>query len=944
MQILLLGRVTVVDGDRVTTLRSARQSALLAALALQSGHGVPGSGLARAVFGEDQPATARNTLQVHASALRRVLGAETVRSHGDGYLLDDRTTTVDALDFTALVEDGLISQHAGRHEEAARRLRSALATWRGVPFEGLDSPGLEPHRHRLEALRLTARLARVDAELALGRHLFLVPELTELLQDHPYDETVADRLLVALYRSGRQVEALATYRQVRDRLAHELGVEPGPRLRRTHEEVLRQGPLLEAPTASRIATVPAPPDPGAPVGGTVDLVGREALLAELQGRLCRASVTTLVGPSGVGKTRIALAAAARMQHRFPDGTVLVPAGDLGSVEDLEVRVRQVVAAQRPGAVLPGSDRPAVDRIRALVVLDDLRPVDGVEHWIGDLPRRGRATWLLTSSRPLDAPGEQVVQVPSLPAWDADGAPGPAAVLLVDRAATAGAPRATDRATMRLAAECADLLDGNPLALELAAPSAVLGLRELRDHLARRGRADLMVTFASSLDRLQPAELLLLDVLTCAGGPLDATTLLSTGVPDAVGTLSRLVRDGMVVRVAGSPGANLYSVRPLLADHRASTRDPAATRTAQHRLLDALVTAVGPRGPWTPMQMADAEHARRLVAMEPALAAAPDLARELGRGPDVAEVAMVLSELHYSRYAAGPRPGRFTWLLLDRDLPPPRRVDLLLAEGVDLVNHDEPARGRARLEQALAEARTLDDPGRAAIALGNLVVSRVITGRDFGTRPEDWSEAIRLAEQSGSDEVLAGTLLLLYPTPGSPPALRGSLARAVGVARAARHEGLLALASHNLAAWLLENGDLENARVHALESAAAAERLHNRAILVTQRAVLGTVEVLSGSDAGLRQVTEVLRVAWEHDELRTSADALLRLAAGSLARGRATTAARCLGTYRALLSRAGAVPSETEDNFLRQWLAGVVPRWPRRSVADAVAELIAATEA
>ena len=283
-----------------------------------------------------------------------------------------------------------------RPGEAARLLRSALGLYRGDLFSGLPvSPGMDAERERLRRLWATASLARFDADLALGRHLLLVDELMVFARERPYDEEVAVRLIVALYRSGSQSEALIAYRGTVERLRADLGVDPGPRLRDLHQRILRQDPELgPAPSSGVSWRVPlALPDGG--------LVGRDALLARLEGGLPTGRLHTLVGPSGIGKSRLALELAARCQGWYRDGAVRV---DVSTARSAEEVLDRLVEALTTGLTAVPADPAERRRVlvgsRALMVLDDLAPDAAARPALDELLAASQqATFVATSTRP-----------------------------------------------------------------------------------------------------------------------------------------------------------------------------------------------------------------------------------------------------------------------------------------------------------------------------------------------------------------------------------------------------------------------------------------------------------------------------------------------------------------------------------------------------------------
>jgi YVTN family beta-propeller protein len=257
----ILGPLEVSDNGREVSIRGRKLQSLLALLLLHPGEVVSRERLIDDLWGEEPPATAAKTLQVHVSRLRRELG-DVIVSHGGGYLLRVGPGELDLERFDQLVSEGRRALAEGQPEHAADRLREALSLWRGPPLPELAG---EPFAHaqigRLEDSRLDAIEARLDAELALGRYAEAIRELEPLVARHPYRERLHELLMLALYRAGRQADALAVYRESRRRLSEDLGLEPGAGLRRLQGAILAQDPSLERP-----APVSKPGNPAAAPG------------------------------------------------------------------------------------------------------------------------------------------------------------------------------------------------------------------------------------------------------------------------------------------------------------------------------------------------------------------------------------------------------------------------------------------------------------------------------------------------------------------------------------------------------------------------------------------------------------------------------------------------------------------------------------------------------
>jgi DNA-binding SARP family transcriptional activator len=252
MEFRILGPVEVLEEGRPLPLASGRQRALLGVLLLHANEVLPRERLIEELWGAEPPDSAVKALQVHVSQLRKTLGREgaarRLRTRGRGYEFDVEPDQVDLHKFERLVEEGRKAQAAGDRAQAAAMLREALALWRGAPFADVPAQAFaRPELARLEELRLAVLEERIDADLVIGRHADVVPELEGLVTRYPLRERLRAQLMLALYRCGRQAEALETYQEGRRALVEEVGLEPGRELRELEQAILRQDPALDTP-------------------------------------------------------------------------------------------------------------------------------------------------------------------------------------------------------------------------------------------------------------------------------------------------------------------------------------------------------------------------------------------------------------------------------------------------------------------------------------------------------------------------------------------------------------------------------------------------------------------------------------------------------------------------------------------------------------------------
>jgi DNA-binding SARP family transcriptional activator len=255
----ILGPLEVEQDGRLLALGGPKQRAVLAGLLLHVNRVVSRDGLIEIVWGERPPETAAAALQGYVAALRKALGPDSIVTRPPGYVLEAAPGAVDLGRFETLVQRGKEELAAGDAESASARLTAALGLWRGEPLADLDpGPTVTIERLRLEELRLGATEERIEADLAQGRHGELIAELQTLVREHPLRERLCGQLMLALYRSGRQAEALDVYQQARRRLAEELGLEPGDALKRLERAILEQDPAL-GPVAQPPSTRSARP-------------------------------------------------------------------------------------------------------------------------------------------------------------------------------------------------------------------------------------------------------------------------------------------------------------------------------------------------------------------------------------------------------------------------------------------------------------------------------------------------------------------------------------------------------------------------------------------------------------------------------------------------------------------------------------------------------------
>jgi predicted ATPase/DNA-binding SARP family transcriptional activator len=425
-------------------------------LALEPGEPVPPDRLIDVLWPRyDEAAPAR--LQVYVSLLRKALGGPTmIEMRPGGYVLT--AATLDASRFERLAADGralLASDPAG----AVDTLTEALDLWRGPALGDLAAEAFAgPVARRLEELRLGALEDRLEAELSLGRHRELLPRLEQLVAEQPLRERLRAALMLALYRDGRQADALDAYLAARRTLVDELGVEPGPQLQELHAAILGQDPalLVEPPDLRARRHLPSP---------VTSLVGRRTQIDEVTALVRRDGVrlVTLTGTGGTGKTRIALQAAAELAERFEHGVhfaALAPEQDADLVPDAIAAALGV--AEQPGRPIVETLKAHLKDRRLLLVTDNFEHVDAAAPIVGELLAAAPGLKVLATSRsPLRLYGEHEYAVPPLAEAEAVDL-----FVIRARAARHGFELGADDAAAVV--DICARLDGLPLAIELAA--------------------------------------------------------------------------------------------------------------------------------------------------------------------------------------------------------------------------------------------------------------------------------------------------------------------------------------------------------------------------------------------------------------------------------------------------------------------------------------------
>ncbi|MFJ6672677.1 BTAD domain-containing putative transcriptional regulator [Actinosynnema sp. NPDC091369] len=801
----VLGLLRAVRGGGEVDLGAAKQRAVLAVLLLARNTPVSRDQIIEAVWGDNTPTSAVNLVQTYVAGLRRALEpsrarrapAELLTSVGDGYLLRVDPQQVDLDEFERGVAAAARSRAAGDLIAAATALDEALGLWRGEPLGGVAGLFAEVERGRLAERRLAVLEERAELLLLIGRGAELVPSLTTLVGEHPLRERGHGLLMRALCQAGRQAEALAVYREARRVLVEELGVEPGPELRKLQQAVLAgENPEPDRPTrpmALRPVGESAPAiTPAQLPRASASLIGRDDELKRLDGLLASypegGLVLVVTGPAGVGKTALALHWAQRVREDFPDGQLYVDLHGydpnqepLGAGEVLS-RFLRTLGVPSPDIPVTVEERSALFRTliadrRMVVMLDNAR---GSTELLPLLPGPPSCVLVTSRRRLVGLVAHAEARLVELDMLDPD-----ASVAVVSRVAGRDATEAA--ALRRLAVLC----DGLPLALRIAAARLAVApslrvaelVAELDDEhgrLAALGLEDEDSTVRAALDAsrraLSPLPARLLALLGLHPGPdvtafvaasmaqvrvgdaqraLDALTaanLLSVNEPGRYGAHD-LVRVYMRTLAAELPGAERHEATGRMLDHYLHCADLAdgrlpVTRGSSVRVAPEHVPAE------TPKLTTSAEAIAWLDAEQANIIAAAELAAVPGSDPGWLVHAW---QLPYTL-------SRFLWLRADRTTwlstteaaleaatrlgDPEARFVMLFNLGIALAQFQRMDESLSRHREALEVARASGDVNAQARALTTVADMLQFLGR-VDESEASYREALEVSRAAGS---------------------------------------------------------------------------------------------------------------------------------------------------------------------------------------------------
>jgi len=888
----ILGPVEVVQEGPPLSVKGKKPRALLALLMLRRNEPVPTEVLTEELWGDKAPATAANTLQVYVSQLRKIVG-DRVSREGSAYRLRVDPDELDAERFERLAEEGDAALRRRSSREAADLLAEALDLWRGPALADLRYESFaQGEIARLEELRLVANENRIEADLGLGRHDQAIGELDALIAQHPARERLRSLHMLALYRAGRQADALEAYRSARQTLLDDLGLEPGPELRELEQAILRQDEsLTRRPLPQGNVPVPAS-----------TLVGRRRELEEATSALRGPTrVLTLTGPGGSGKTRLAIEAAKALAEELADGAFFVA---LDSIRDPALLLPTIAEAV---AVKESGDRTLLDSLaerlsgrQALLVIDNFEQLADAAPLLAEvLESAPGLSFLVTSRSALRISGEQEFPLDPLDLEDA-------VTLFVERAKGADPRfRLTDENAGPVEEICGRL-DGLPLAVELAAartkllpPDAMLALLDERLDLLSRGARDLperhralRETVAWSYDLLGPDEKTLFAQLSVFGGgfTLESAVAVCDASLDGIATLlddSLLERDGPRFKM-------LETIREYALEQLAAEQEPddVRRRHTEHFLKLAESDPVPEQAAWLARMDAERDNFREALSWS-------IHTREASLG---LRLAAALWEFWWVRgYLAEGRGWLDEALLRGRSAAPELRARALHASGSLATRQGDYESAGELFEESLAIWEELGDEAGTARSLLSMGTVAAEQG--------DQQRAIELSERAAQ----------LYDESGDQRGHALAISNLGGIALERGEYGKAASLSEQ-AYGLFETLEDSEGMAFALVNqgfAALSQKEHERAIELLRQALRRLAElefrdVIGYCFEGLAAVLAFTNRPEEAARLLGAAEALRESLGVALAPAEQTTHDETVEAVRASLD---------EERFSAAWLQG-----------------------
>ncbi len=950
-------------GENALTVDRMLERAVLTRLAIAGGNPVPDERLAADLWGDLEPHRLTARLRVVVSRLRATLGehAATISRSPAGYQAAAHTS--DLVAAQAAADRMHAAARAGAYDTVREAARTALACWRGsslgdlrtVPFAAMES-------ERLDAWRVELTVHRLRAEIALGGAGELIAELATLAGEYPLHEPIAGLLAHALYRSGRQADALDRLAKLRRALADELGVDPAPDTAELELRLLRQDPgLLATPVAtapiSAVATVPpATPQARPPITApSTSFLGRDGELAALAAQLQEPGVVTLVGGPGSGKSRLAIEAAARIAEQGRHVVVV----ELGPVQREDAMATALNSAA-------GVDAGAGDAIRAVASAIDgaLLLIDNAEHLVEQVSATVKAlrtaapglTVLVTSQRPLLLAEESQRRVSPLPRKAA-------MTLFTDRASADAFPADPATTEQAVATICA-AVDELPLGIELAAGlTRTLSVTQLAGRVSdrlrlliggRRDAAGRHTSLRAALDWSHelldgPSRTVLRRIGVFTGGfSLEAAEFVAALAEDETGdvapALADLVDRSLVTAVGSTATGGqrftlLETVRDYALAQLAGSDETDAMRARHLRWCLEYVRELGED------DFASPGAVTAVFAEWPNLLSALELAAGTERATDALRLANALHTPWVARGWFREAVRHFARLSGAPGLAPAEQARALSAHGYHALQAQRLDEAAELLAAAAEITATIDDPELALAVryyLGFVDIQRCRPAAAIAALApgEELARAAGLLRRAATFADALGTAYLIS---GEPERAAEQYRVAIAIDKERGDEPRLSVSLCNLAQALLGTGDHEQALRLANESDEYARRIDDHQVMPTNAMVRASVAIAEGrlddaeahgrtavttsepgSGAGAPDLADVLIMKGELGEARELLDEAYRtLQPGTTSWFTARPVSAALALASGDVDEARRIATETRAAFTSSGFA-----WPR----------------
>jgi predicted ATPase/DNA-binding SARP family transcriptional activator len=950
MEFRILGSLEAFEGGRRLELGASKQRQLLASLLVRVNEIVSLDRLIEDLWAGEPPATAAKGVQVHLSRLRKALGREDVIvTRGGGYGLIAATEEVDASRFEQLSTRGRARLMSGDIQGAADDLRASLELWRGPALaEFVYEPFAQAEINRLEELRLVALEDRIAAELELGQSAVLVSELEALVEEHPLRERFRGQLMLALYRAGRQAEALDHYQRSRAILVEELGIEPSADLKSLEKRILSQDPslLVVNEPATRVAGEMRFRASGLPLPPT-QLIGRQRELQDccelLRGE--RVRLLTLTGAGGIGKTRLGVKIAAQVESEFRDGVFFVPLARLTDPDLVAASIAQALEVTETNEAIELRLKHFLGSRQLLLLVDNFEQLLPAAPLLGELLEAAPNLKLLVTSRALLRLGaEHQYSVPPLdlpdserPADARDLAGLSAVALFVERARALSPTFELSEDNADAVADICLRLDGLPLALELAAarvrllsPPELLARLEQRLPLLTGGVREapprhqtLRATIDWSYDLLRAAEQTLFARLACfAGGcTLEAAEQVCGASLDDLGSLvdKSLLRERMSA-LGETRFEMLATVREYALGRLDGSGDGDGLRCRHAEYFVALAEHAEPEI----LRADQTKWLERLNADRDNFRAALEWLIRIGDGE---KALRLIASLRRAWVAQGYLAETRRWLetALAAAVGAAAEVRAKAVYGLGRVSlaqgdYDE---AHAYLQEAVALSREIGDSEGLVFALADL--GGITSARGDHERAEVLArEALDEARQAQNEMAIAAALHSLGSAlldRGEYGSARDVLTESLVLRRARGDKRNVANSLATLGATAFLERNYEQATAFLEESLSLGRELGNLLLVATALASLGLVALFE-EDYGSAEVfaAEALALSRDSGDKWTIGECLHILAGVAAGREQGLRAATLAKAAESLHESIQAPPSRAEQAVRDRFLA------------------------